>query len=176
MESSRISGSEAAASRARLDIPWDPKAGTINSTGLEGLDAVVHLAGAGIADARWSDARKKVIRDSRIDGTRLLSKTLASLSSPPRVLVAASAIGWYGDRGEREIDEGAERGSGFLSDVCSEWERATEEAESAGIRVVHLRIGLVLSARGGVLARLAPIFRWGGGGNSQRDKARFSHS
>lgn len=153
-----------AASRARLDIPWDPRGGTIDATGLEGLDAVVHLAGAGIADRRWSAARKDEIRRSRVEGTTLLAKTLASLSAPPRVLIAASAIGFYGDRGEREVDEGDERGSGFLADVCGAWERATEQAEAAGIRVVHLRIGMVLSARGGALATLAPLFACGAGG------------
>lgn len=149
---------------SRFDIAWDPSAKKIDANALEGLDAVVHLAGAGIADRRWSAARKEEIRRSRVDGTRLLSETLASLSAPPRVLVAASAIGWYGDRGPRVVDERDERGSGFLSEVCAEWEQATRAAEDAGIRVVHLRIGIVLSTRGGALAKLAPIFKLGGGG------------
>jgi len=152
------------ASHERLDIAWNPAEGTIDSRRLDGLDAVVHLAGAGIADRRWSPQRKEEIRRSRVDGTRLLARTLASLSSPPRMLVCASAVGYYGDRGEREVDERSERGSGFLADVCGEWERAAEAAEAAGIRVVHLRIGLVLSARGGALPPIARIFGMGGGG------------
>lgn len=148
----------------RLDIAWDPSAGTIDSRRLDGVDAVVHLAGAGIADRRWSPQRKEEIRRSRVEGTMLLSRTLATLSSPPRVLVSASAIGFYGDRGAQEVDERSERGGGFLADVCAEWERATEAAEAAGIRVVHLRIGLVLSGRGGALAPMARIFSLGGGG------------
>ncbi|MBM4112661.1 MAG: NAD-dependent epimerase/dehydratase family protein, partial [Phycisphaerae bacterium] len=139
----------------RLEIGWNPREGRIDSRRLEGLDAVVHLAGAGIADKRWSPGRKEEIRRSRVEGTRLLAKTLASLSTPPRVLVSASAVGWYGDRGSREVDERSDRGNGFLSDVCADWERSTEEAEAAGVRVVHLRIGLVLSARGGALGTLA---------------------
>jgi len=160
----QASADHAAARRHRLDVAWDPRRGAIDAAGLEGLDAVVHLAGAGIADKRWSPERRREIRESRVASTRLLARTLASLTAPPRVLISASAIGWYGDRGEREVDERAERGSGFLAEVCDEWEQATQEAEQAGIRVVHLRIGLVLSARGGVLGRLATIFRWGGGG------------
>ncbi len=148
----------------RLEIGWNPREGRIDSRRLEGLDAVVHLAGAGIADRRWNAARKDEIRRSRVEGTRLLARTLAGLSSPPRVLVSASAVGYYGDRGERELDERSDRGHGFLADVCADWESATQEAEGAGIRVVHLRIGLVLSGRGGALGTLAPLFRAGLGG------------
>lgn len=148
----------------RLDIGWDQSNGAFERRFLEGVDAVVHLAGAGIADARWTPARREELRSSRILRTRQLAEALASLSAPPRVLVAASAIGWYGDRGEREVDERAERGQGFLPDLCAEWERATQPAEMAGIRVVHLRIGLVLSARGGALRPLRRIFSLGLGG------------
>lgn len=150
--------------RSRWDVPWDPARGEIDAMGLEGLDAVVHLSGAPIFGGRWTPERRRILRESRVDTSRLLSKTLASLTAPPRVLICASAVGWYGDRGAREVDERSERGGGFLPDLCLEWERSTEEAENAGIRVVHLRLGVVLSGRGGALHALARLFRLGGGG------------
>ncbi len=140
-------------------IFWDPAVGTIDALGLEGVDAVVHLAGENIAAGRWTEARKKRIVESRVAGTGLIAETLAGLSRPPEVLVAASAIGFYGNRGDEELDEGSAPGQGFLPETCTRWEAASEPAERAGIRVVRLRIGVVLSARGGALARMLTPFR-----------------
>jgi uncharacterized protein (TIGR01777 family) len=145
-------------------VAWNASEQRMDATALEGLDAVVHLAGEGIADGRWNDARKRRILESRVQGTRTLARTLARLSSPPRVLVCASAIGFYGHRGDAELDEGADAGRGFLPDVCRAWEAATAEAEAAGIRVVHLRVGIVLDPRGGALAAMAPAFQAAVGG------------
>lgn len=145
-------------------IQWKPAEGVLDAGPLEGVDAVVHLAGEGIAERRWSAAQKARIRDSRVQGTRLLCDRLASLANRPKVLVCASAIGWYGDRGRDLVEEQAESGSGFLAEVCREWESATEPAVRAGIRVVNLRIGVVLSSRGGALASMLTPFRLGAGG------------
>ena len=154
-----------AANRAHGDVAWDTRADTFDAAALEGLDAVVHLAGAGIADGRWTAARKAEIVRSRVEPTRALCRTLAGLRARPRVLVCASAIGWYGDRpGPGRVDESSARGDGFLPETCEAWERATDAARDAGIRVVNLRIGVVLSARGGALAKLLPPFRMGLGG------------
>ncbi len=145
-------------------VVWDPGAGTIDHAGLEGSDAVVHLAGENIAAGRWTAARKARIRDSRVEGTRLLAEALAGLATPPHTFVAASAIGYYGHRGRDEVDEDSAPGAGFLADVCREWEGATAPAVQRDIRVVHLRIGVVLSADGGALATMLPPFRLGLGG------------
>lgn len=145
-------------------IRWDPDAGTVDAAGLDGHDAVVHLAGESIASGRWTPARKERIRQSRVRGTRLLAETLARLPHPPRTLVSASAIGWYGDRGDAIVDEDAAPGSGFLADVCREWEAASEPARVAGIRVVHVRLGVVLTPAGGALAQMLTPFRLGVGG------------
>jgi len=142
---------------------WDPAAGEMDATALEGQDAVVNLAGATIAE-RWTAAKKARIRDSRIQGTRLLCDALAHLQQLPAVLVNASAIGYYGDRGAERLTEDSPPGSGFLADVCREWEGATAAAAQAGVRVVCLRTGVVLSARGGALAKMLPPFRLGLGG------------
>ena len=131
---------------------------------LDGVDAVVHLAGENIAGARWNDAVKQRIRDSRVNGTRILCEALAGMPSPPKVLVCASAIGYYGDRGEEVLTEDSTRGEGFLPEVAQEWEAATEPARQAGIRVVCLRFGVVLSPRGGALARMVLPFKLGMGG------------
>ena len=146
------------------EIAWDPTAGTTEPAAWDGVDAVVHLAGENIAAGRWNDERKRRIRDSRVRGTRLVAETLAGLERPPRVLVCASAIGYYGDRGDEIVDEDSPAGEGFLAEVCREWEQASEAAERAGIRVVRVRIGVVLSARGGALKKMLPIFRAGLGG------------
>ena len=146
------------------EIAWDPERGTIAAAALAEVDAVVHLAGENVAAGRWSPARKRAIRDSRVRGTRLVAEALASLPRPPRTLVAASAIGIYGDRGDEPCDESAAPGTGFLADVCRDWEAATAPAETAGVRVVHARIGVVLGAAGGALARLVPVFSLGAGG------------
>jgi len=144
-------------------IRWNPMAGIIEASALEGMDAVVHLAGENIAE-RWTAAKKVKIRDSRVKGTQLLCETLARLTSPPKVLVSASAVGYYGDRGEETLTEDSPPGRGFLPEVCRAWEAATEPARQHGIRVVQLRLGVVLSAAGGALAKMLPPFRLGLGG------------
>lgn len=143
---------------------WDPVAGTIDAAALEGADAVVHLAGAGIGDRRWSEARKRVLRDSRIAGTRLLVETLATLARPPRVLVSASAVGYYGNRGDEVLTEDSAPGEDFLATLCRDWELATTPAVAAGVRVVLARAGVVLDRSGGMLPRLLGPFRLGLGG------------
>jgi uncharacterized protein len=137
----------------------------IDAAALEGLDAVVHLAGAGIADRKWTPEYKQLIRDSRVQGTRLLAATLARLAQPPRVFISASATGYYGNRASNSVlDEGAPPGAGFLAEVCQAWEAAADGARAAGIRTVHPRFGMVVSTRGGALARMLPPFRLGLGG------------
>ena len=143
---------------------WDPAAGRLDPDAVSGFDAVIHLAGAGIADARWSAERKRLIRDSRVGGTETLARALAKADSPPRVLVAASAVGYYGDRGDVLLDEGSAPGFGFLAEVGAAWERAAAPAEEAGIRLVSLRIGMVLTSAGGALHRMLLPFRLGLGG------------
>ncbi|MHB1012520.1 MAG: TIGR01777 family oxidoreductase [Desulfobacteria bacterium] len=145
-------------------IRWDPREGIVDGMGLEGFDAVLHLAGENVGAGRWTAARKAAIRDSRVDGTRLLCDALAGLARPPKVLVCASAIGYYGDRGEEPLTEESFPGTGFLAEVCREWEAASAPAARKGIRVVALRIGMVLSRRGGALPRMLPLFRAGLGG------------
>jgi uncharacterized protein (TIGR01777 family) len=140
---------------------WDIDAGTIDAAALEGLDGVVHLAGEGIAEKRWTDEQKARILDSRTKGTSLLAGALASLTTKPPVLVSGSAIGVYGNRGDEQLTEASERGDGFLADVVTAWEAAAEPAVAAGIRVPRIRTGIVLSAKGGVLQRLAGLARFG---------------
>lgn len=150
---------------ARGDVHWDQRAGTINGSALEGLDGVVHLAGAGIADKRWTAARKRVIVSSRVDGTRAVAEALAALEHKPRVLVCASAVGYYGSRDPDEtLTEESDAGEGFLADTCRAWEAAAQPAVDAGIRVVHLRIGMVVSGAGGALPKLLTPFKLGLGG------------
>jgi len=146
------------------DVRWDPAARTIDAAAIEGVDAVVHLAGESIASGRWTTAAKRRILESRTTGTQLLCETVGALKRPPGVLVSASAIGFYGDRGDAALDESSSGGDGFLADVCRQWEHATQPAQSAGIRVVHLRIGVVLTPLGGALARMLTSFRAGVGG------------
>ena len=145
------------------EVAWDPRApaGGLDPAALAGVDAVVNLAGAGVADRRWSEAYQAQIRSSRVLGTQALVSALTSMSRPPSVLLSGSAIGWYGDTGGREVDEAAPAGTGFLAEVVRDWEAAAEPAGQAGIRVVTLRTGIVLSPRGGVLARLLLPFRLG---------------
>ena len=145
-------------------IMWDPAAGSLDAREVEGFDAVVHLSGENIANRRWSAAQMARIRDSRIGSTTLLAETLAGLDSPPSVLACASAGGFYGDRGDALLNEDAVPGAGFMATATKEWEDATEPAASAGIRVVNLRIGVVLTAAGGMLSRVLPIFKLGLGG------------
>lgn len=146
------------------EIRWDPTAGTVDLAALAGVDGVVHLAGAGVGDKRWTDAYKAEIRDSRVQGTTTIAKAMASLDPRPRVLVCGSAIGYYGDTGDHAVTEESPRGSGFLADVVAEWEASAEPAIRAGIRVAYARTGLVVSSRGGAWKRLMPIFRLGLGG------------
>jgi uncharacterized protein (TIGR01777 family) len=150
------------------EAAWDVDAGTIDAGALEGHDAAVHLAGAGIADSRWTDGRKRVIRESRRRGTELLARTLASLQEPPAVLASASAIGFYGDRGDERLDESSARGRGFLADVVVEWEESTAAASGTGIRVALLRSGIVLSRGGGALGKQLLPFKLGIGGRLGR--------
>ena len=145
-------------------VYWDPSRDILAGEHLEGFDAIVHLAGEPIASGRWTPERKARIRDSRVEGTRLLASRLAGCAAPPKVLVSASAIGYYGDRGDEALAEDSAPGEGFLADVCRAWEAATEPAVSAGIRVVNLRVGLVLAATGGALAKMLPPFKLGLGG------------
>ncbi len=146
-------------------VLWNPSSGVVDSTGLENHDAVVHLAGEDIAAGRWTQARKHVIRESRIHGTRLLCETLASLAQKPRVLITASGIGYYGNHDPNDrVDETGPRGAGFLADLVRDWEQAAAPAKAAGIRVVHTRFGIVLSPRGGALAKMLPPFKMGLGG------------
>lgn len=155
-------------------VLWDPAAGHIDKKALEGFDAVVHLAGDNIASGRWTRKKKRSIRESRIQGTTLLSETLASLSKPPKVLISASAIGYYGDRGEEVLTEESAPGAGFLAEVCREWEAATLTAKKRGIRVAELRIGVVLSPKGGALTKMLPPFRMGAGGRLGSGKQYMS--
>jgi uncharacterized protein (TIGR01777 family) len=145
-------------------IHWDPAANEIDSASFEGIDAVIHLAGEGIAEKRWSDEQKRRILDSRVAGTTLLARTLASLDRPPSVLLSGSAIGYYGDRGSEELTEDSAPGDDFLAGLVSVWEGATADAEAAGIRVAHLRTGIVLAREGGVLGKLLPLYKFGLGG------------
>lgn len=146
------------------NIVWDPSKGTIDAAALEGMDAVVHLGGHNIAHGRWTEGMKRLIRDSRVNSATLLSKTLAGLANPPKVFVCASAIGFYGDRGDEIMTEDSEPGLTFLSETCKEWEESTAAARDAGIRVVNLRIGVVLSPQGGALQKMLLPFKMGGGG------------
>jgi len=146
------------------EATWDPAAGTIEAEKLEGHDAVVHLAGAGIGDHRWSDEHKKAVLDSRVQGTGLLARTLAGLSSPPGVLASGSAVGFYGYQQEEPVTETDPKGVGFLADVVAAWEDAAAPAADAGIRVVHVRSGVVLTAKGGALKKQLLPFKLGLGG------------
>ena len=150
----------------RDGLHWDPAAGTIDADGFEGIDAVVNLAGEGIAEKRWTQQQKDRIRDSRVDGTSMLATTLGDRIRPPSVLVSGSAVGWYGDRDAEQLTEASPPPSppDFLAQVCLAWEAATTPASAAGIRTVHLRTGIVLSKDGGTLARLVTPFKLGLGG------------
>jgi uncharacterized protein (TIGR01777 family) len=146
------------------EVRWDPGAGQIDAASLEGLDAAVHLAGVGIGDRRWNEAHKRRVLDSRVQGTGLLASALAALDRPPAALLSASAIGIYGDRGDEILTEESPTGTGFLAELCVRWEAATGPAERAGIRVVHLRSGIVQATSGGALGKQLPLFRFGLGG------------
>jgi len=146
------------------DRQWDPTADSLDRSLLEGVDAVVHLAGAGIGDRRWTPAYKAEIRSSRVHSTQLLADAMASMSDGPKVFLSGSAIGIYGNRGDEMLDESSSVGTGFLAEVCVEWEGATAPAARAGVRVAHLRTGIVLTPEGGALKKLLGLFRLGLGG------------
>ncbi len=158
----------------KTDIEWSASSEWDADTHLQGVDAVVHLAGESIASGRWTDEKKRAIRDSRIEGTRALSECIAKMKNPPRVLVCASAIGFYGDRGDSAVDESDSSGEGFLSELCVDWEASADAARAAGVRVVNARIGVVLSPRGGALAKMLPPFQMGAGGKIGSGKQYMS--
>jgi uncharacterized protein len=147
------------------EVSWDPAAGSLDASALSGVDAAINLAGVNAGDAiHWTESFKAKFRASRVDSTRTLSEALAKIDPGPRVLLNASAIGYYGDTGDRPIEESDPAGGDFFAETCTEWEAATSPAQDAGIRVCRLRSGLVMSRRGGLLERCVPIFRLGLGG------------
>jgi uncharacterized protein (TIGR01777 family) len=148
-------------SEGASEIEWHPNQGSIDSERVSGFDVVVHLAGESIASGRWTDEKKRKIRDSRVNGTTLLSEALAQSSKPPTALISASAIGYYGNRGDELLNEKNRPGNDFLAEVCVAWERATGEAEARGIRTVHARFGIILDKDGGALAKMLTPFRMG---------------
>ena len=150
--------------RRNDEVQWDPQSGVMAREAFQGIDAVVHLAGAGIGDKRWTDSYKMEILESRTRGTRLLAETMASLEVKPSVFLSGSAIGIYGVRDDEELTEQSSIGSGFLADVCRDWEAAAAPATQAGIRTVLLRTGIVLSPKGGALKKQLPLFKLGLGG------------
>jgi uncharacterized protein (TIGR01777 family) len=153
---------------------WDPARGTIDADSLDGIDAVVHLAGVGIADARWTEEQKGRILTSRTAGTTLLAATLAGLDRPPSVFLSGSAIGYYGDHGDREIDESTGAGDDFPARVCVQWEACAQPAMDAGIRTAFLRTGIVQALEGGALAKQLPFFKMGLGGRAGSGRQWFS--
>jgi hypothetical protein len=153
-----------AAAAKEQTVEWDPIAGKFDAAAAEGSDALVHLAGASIADGRWNAERKQLLRTSRIDSTRHLMSALGKLQRPPRVIVAASAIGYYGDRGEESLTESSAPGNGFLAEICREWEAETSRGAAFGARVVIVRFGIILAAHGGALAKMVTPFKLGVGG------------
>lgn len=163
------------APRTKYEVRWDPKKRYVDTAGLEGCDALVNLAGAGIGDHRWTAAYKREIRDSRVLGTSTLAEAAAALDEPPRVFLCASAIGYYGDTGQRAVDESAPAGEGFLPSLCVEWEGAAAAAHEAGIRTVHARNGLVVAREGGAWGRMFPLFKAGLGGRLGNGRQYWSH-
>jgi uncharacterized protein (TIGR01777 family) len=149
---------------SEAEIEWSPDRYSIALSRIEGFDAVVNLAGESIAEGRWTDEKKRRIRESRAKGTKLLGDALANLTAPPKIFICASAIGYYGNRGDEILTESSSPGDDFLAKVCVEWEEATALATEKGIRVVNTRLGVVLDANGGALAKMLPPFRWGLGG------------
>src|SRR6266550_1494472 len=156
------------------EIEWHPNNDQIDATKLEGFDAIVNLAGENIAAGRWTDEQKRKIRDSRVSGTHLLSEAIARMNLKPQAFVCASATGIYGDRDDETLDEQSESGGGFLAGVCREWEKATEPASKAGVRVVNLRFGPVLAREGGMLSKLLTPFKMGMGGKVGSGKQYIS--
>jgi uncharacterized protein (TIGR01777 family) len=152
------------APNSRAEVEWSPDRYSIALARIEGFDAVVHLAGESIAEGRWTDEKKKRIRESRVKGTRLLGDALANLTVPPKTMISASAIGYYGNRDDEVLTETSAPGDGFLPEVCVEWENATALATEKGIRVVNTRFGIILDQKGGALAKMLTPFRMGIGG------------
>ncbi|MER7665750.1 TIGR01777 family oxidoreductase [Streptomyces sp. NPDC096193] len=150
--------------RSGDEVEWDPHRQYVDAAGLVGCEGVVHLAGAGVGARRWTDAYRKEIHDSRVLGTAAVAEALASLDTPPRVFVCGSAVGFYGDTGDRAVDEEAPPGDGFLPNLCVEWEEAAAPAAEAGVRTAFARTGLVVSRKGGAWGRLFPLFKAGLGG------------
>jgi uncharacterized protein (TIGR01777 family) len=155
------------------EVSWDIH-GTVDTEPLEGIDAVVHLAGAGVGDHRWTESYKRTLRDSRIAGTETLTRALAGLEAKPKVLVSGSAIGYCGDTGDTETDESGPQGEGFLAQLVHDWEAAADPAREAGIRVVHSRTGLVLTPDGGLLGQVLPLYKLGLGGRLGDGRQWFS--
>ena len=151
-------------SEGASEIEWHPNQGSIDSERVSGFDVVVHLAGESIASGRWTDEKKRKIRESRVDGTTLLSRALAQSSKAPAAFISASAIGYYGNRADELLNEKSAPGNDFLAEVCVAWERATGEAEARGVRTVHARFGIILDQEGGALAKMLTPFRMGVGG------------
>ncbi len=156
------------------EISWRPEYGGWDSAFTDGIDGIVHLAGENIATGKWTKEKKEKIRSSRIEGTKRLCEHVLKLPTPPSVFVCASAVGFYGDRDAEILNEDSSRGSGFLSDVCIDWEEATKEVSMAGIRVVNLRFGMVLSNAGGALAKMLTPFKMGMGGKISSGKQYMS--
>ena len=157
-------GARAEQKDGTLAIEWNPQRGELDATKLEEHDTIVHLAGEPVAEGRWTDEKKRRIRDSRVRGTSLLAAKLAECANPPHTFISASAVGFYGDRGDEILREESTSGTDFLAGVCREWEEVTEAAKEKGIRVVHARLGVVLSPDGGALAKLVTPFKMGVGG------------
>ena len=143
---------------------WDPDSGIVDVSSQDSIDAVIHLAGENVASGRWTESKKERIKNSRINGTQTISRYVAQLVNKPKVMISASGVGYYGHGDDILLTEESPMGSQFLSEVCQHWELATEPASDAGVRVVHARLGMVLSARGGAMAKMLPAFRWGVGG------------
>ena len=156
------------------EIYWNPEQGIDDTSRLEGMDAVIHLAGENISEGRWTEEKKARIRDSRVRGTRVLSETLARLAAPPRALLSASAVGYYGDRGDEIVSEESPPGSDFLAQVCRDWEAAAEPAARKGIRVVYLRFGVIFTPKGGALSKILAPFQFGVGGRLGSGKQYMS--
>jgi uncharacterized protein (TIGR01777 family) len=162
------------APRSKTEIEWSPDRYSIALARIEGFDAVVNLAGESIAEGRWTDEKKRRIRESRVKGTKLLGDALANLASPPKTFICASAIGYYGNRGDEILTEASAPGVDFLAQVCVEWEKATALATEKGIRVVNARFGVILDANGGALKKMLPPFRMGVGGRISSGKQWMS--
>ncbi|MER6472186.1 TIGR01777 family oxidoreductase [Streptomyces collinus] len=163
------------APRGADEVRWDPERQQVDAAGLVGCDAVVNLAGAGIGDRRWTPEYKRLVRDSRVLGTAALAEAVASLDTPPRVFVNGSAMGVYGDTGDRAVDEDAPPGDGFLPSLCVEWEEATAPVQEAGVRTVLLRTGLVVAREGGAWGKLFPLFKAGLGGRMGDGRQYWSY-